>query len=63
MYVTNVCKICFNIIVMNDGAKLQKIQSLDFKNCGFEEHFKLVPNLKNFTHSTAEITGLIHNPT
>ena len=22
MYVTNVCKICFNIIVMNDGAKL-----------------------------------------
>ena len=22
MYVTNVCKICFNIIVTNDGAKL-----------------------------------------
>ena len=22
MYVTNVCKICFDIIVMNDGAKL-----------------------------------------
>ena len=63
MYVTNVCNICFNIILTNAGAKLQKIQSLDFKDFGFEEHLKLVPNLKKCSHSTAEIKGLIHNPT
>ena len=63
MYVTNLCKIRFKIIVTNAGAKFQKIQSLDFKNFGFEEHFKLALNLKNCSLSSAKIIGLIHNPT
>ena len=35
MYVTNLSKICFKIIVTYAGAKFYKIQSLDFKNFDF----------------------------
>ena len=56
------CRICFRLYIKAAVMNMQKIQLLDFRNVGFEQHFKSTQQCKNCSHQTAEIKGLRNNP-
>ena len=57
------CRICSNLSVKTAGNDIQKLQSLDFRNVGFEWHFKQALYFKNCSHWTEGNNGLSNDTT